>query len=318
MRFHGRIFFIFSSRLSTQSKRKRDRLTKPSPELIDQILDEVYQSKKPPGGICKTLLPFHRCRIPTLTVRRGEEAHLEQLFPTLVNLRTLLCSPSPFLPALLSVLPSPSLLKKLHLSNENCYTGNYDFLGITSSFATSLSLLNNVEHLELDCPCELGSTEMHSALRQLPLKTLSIGIEAVDSVTCSDIVPLVSGNRRLARLVTLELDNVFAMEGDYAEDVEPWKSNNFEASWEEALPEWPDGFSRKELERLLKMSEVKIKGNTVDAMGIEDMYEEEKVEMEREARTWTKECQEKNARRRNEQIDYDDDSDEERGVCVVA
>lgn len=253
------------------------------------ISSRTFASILPSSGpICKALLPFQRRRITSLSAYKGNEAHLRQLLPKLDNLHTLHCSAKHDVPPLLSLLPKPSRLIKRNSERDSpllILPVLYDqYPSVSSSLAIPLASFTAFEVLRLGCPCDLGSPEMHEALRKTSLIYFGCEPETRDSIKLDDFVPLVKGSGHLPHLETLELSFVFAEAGNPASEVHPSKAYvHFYDCWD--LAKWPQAFSRADLERLVEICEatgrVALEGTAVDAMQVEDFYEEEKEEMDR-------------------------------------
>jgi hypothetical protein len=155
--------------------------------------------------------------------------------------------------------------------------------GVSSSLASPLSTFTNLRRLEFHCPCDLSSPLIHTALHQTSLKHLKLGYETRESVKVDDLFRLASWSTRLPLLEIVTLNIVYAEEGCSAEEVIAPRSNHFYSSW--VLPEWPSNFPRDDLESLIGLTgDVDIRGDAVNALDIEDEYEGEKLEVERDLR----------------------------------
>jgi hypothetical protein len=130
---------------------------------------------------------------------------------------------------------------------------------------------------------------MMNALQRTRLRTLVLGSETASSVKFADVLALVSGAKRLRRLEKLGLSFVTGSRGWLADDVQPEKSSWFYDSWEP--PCWPDGFKRSDLEQLfevVKGSNISIEGDVLEAMIIEDEFEEEEARMHRSVKAYNR------------------------------
>lgn len=133
--------------------------------------------------------------------------------------------------------------------------------------------------LELDCPVDLSGSVLIDALRLTRLSRFTFNLCTSDTVQAAHLTPLVSGPTKLPFLQRLDLDFSYAEEGMAAEEALRLPKNwRFYETW--TVPEWPEQFSREDLEALVKAAEVTVDGNAVDALEIEDTYKEEKATFE--------------------------------------
>jgi hypothetical protein len=216
---------------------------------------------------CQALLRVHRARYRRLILPAGvDPQHLRQLFPHLRRLHTLYLHNPHELPSLLPLLPQPSRLVQLNISSSSTpaflYGGTRRILpsidpSPTPDLPAALWGLTSLEILTLNCDYDLADPFFHAALRRMPLRRLYFGQAMRGTLKIDDLRPLVVGPTRHPDLET-RYD-----------------------TWE--MPKWYDGFRREDLEKLIsEASEVSIEGTAVEALELEDRYEEIRLEVEEE------------------------------------
>ncbi|GAA5907980.1 hypothetical protein JCM6882_001543 [Rhodosporidiobolus microsporus] len=265
-----------------------DRLTKLPAEILDWIFFLAAEKKAPHLPICKKLLPFQRRRYTrVLLPNKYDLEHAKSLLSHADSLQSLTFLSSSDIPEALSALSKPERLETL------CFTRpgwsypplprvrrehHYRPLPVLGADATpAFARLTGLKTLQLDTPVDLSNAGLVAALHKTRIETLQLGDATSIILAAAHLTPLVCGATKLAHLQKLELDFVSGESGTPASEcTKDWHFDDWE------MPDWPAQFPRADLEKLVKEAEVKVEGLAIEAMGIEDEYEVEKKEWNKE------------------------------------
>ncbi|GAA5907984.1 hypothetical protein JCM6882_001544 [Rhodosporidiobolus microsporus] len=274
-----------SPRHAVETPSGPDRLTELPPELLDTIFSLFPAGKAPRVPICKALLPFQRRRYIELRIPGTiKPEHAKALLSEASKLKRLTLVPSADVPTWIAALSRPEQLQHLRISKPSVaswkvkkdQSADAVFDG---DVASSIASLSGLTTLQLNCPLDLSDAALITALRQTRLEVLELEEETADTIRAADLTPLVSGASKLPFLIKLSLHFTSGEAGNPASECHVRKSWHFYDTWE--LPTWPAHFTRIDLESLLKVSDVEVEGTAVEAILVEDEYEEERGEYEK-------------------------------------
>jgi len=170
---------------------------------------------------------------------------------------------------LLNCVQQPHSLEALTIAGPNL-----DIL--PSEILQPMHLFTNLASITLDLPASFE--DFLPVLSKAPLLIIELGWFCIAQLTA--LSRIISGTTKIQTLVILKLDTVTAKRGkpvprdigrqDLSEldlDALGWK-----------LPDWYDEFSREDFEEFLKLAEkesVMVTGKAVEALEVEDEWEEE-------------------------------------------
>ena len=145
--------------------------------------------------------------------------------------------------------------------------------------SANLNKLTSLESLSFGggtCPAD------YTSLHSLPLLTLTFEEEAQVSLKC--LTNLVTGDTKHPTLKLIVLDNVEGMIGTRIEDKEgPYydvENDMIDVYPDWILPDWTDEFDEEGLVKFIKLAKkegIEVEGTAVEAIGIEDKFDEEQA-----------------------------------------
>jgi hypothetical protein len=270
---------------------------------VERKADTIVARHPPPQGLSPILMPS----LFALTLRGPltSSPSVAQLIGSFADIFDLSLSDyyaKTSLVPLVKALEMPERLFRLALDAGHAL--EYD-----PALETVLLDLKGLEFLELAGGCASSSPSFYDTLRKIPdLSSLDLGMDAPAST--KQLIELISGPRRHPKLKALRLGVVWGNSGDTADgssnpffngEVRPshsfqdWPTLTFSPflisppsipshfpsfapclQW--ILPDWTRSFSRKGLERLIRKAKtagVKVDGDSVEAMAIEDAFVDE-------------------------------------------
>ncbi|GAA5906616.1 hypothetical protein JCM6882_008075 [Rhodosporidiobolus microsporus] len=197
-------------------------------------------------------------------------------FPSLTHLSLTNRASDPHFVELLSGVQHPSLLQGLSLSASKSLRRRRSW-----SIAEALPAFSGLTTFHLQNGYDAVSPSFFDALRRLPLRTLSLG--RTFSVSGSSLIDLVSSGtqKKHPTLSLLVLDIVHAACGTSmglcGPVYDPLTTLYYlHDDWE--LPEWPETCTADDVRELVvagKRGGVQVRGSAVEALEVEDAWEEE-------------------------------------------
>ncbi|BGP17033.1 hypothetical protein JCM10213_000331 [Rhodosporidiobolus nylandii] len=275
-----------------------DRFSKLPPEILDQIFSLLPMSTwsgrvKP---ISQGLWPLQRRRLVSLRLPKAADPveRYRRILSSVDHLERLTIFADDHVGTLLSFLPHPERLRDLYVCGGS-FPSKPAAISAFSSF-TSL------DTLAVKCAFPFRHPSMDRALRVLPLETLIV--EEKSTASYEDLLPLVEHSTKHPSLKTLELEHVYSE--PYGDAIEGW---DYDSGW--TLPQWPDYLGRDNVESLIQEGEcsgIAVRGSAVEAIEVEDEYEEGK---ELYARVQAEQAERYDRKRHPRRYRYPEDFEEE-------